>query len=202
VYFFVDIFKEKDMAKLTHTDMNSTEAPRQAKPQTYVVDDATQPPASSIDERMAQFEAPPQQSQKTGVEFPLPPKRPVSKALEQLIFIGKLTEEVEIGGAKFEISTLTNKENNQIVRMMYNFSEAADLFTLRILTLANAVRKINGITLDDIDIEGDFESDFHKRISIIDNLQISVVSTLYEAYEKLSGEEEKASQDDEALKNS
>jgi len=202
VYFFVDIFKEKDMAKLTHTDMNSTEAPRQAKPQTYVVDDATQPPTSSIDERMAQFEAPPQQPQKTGVEFPLPPKRPISKVLEKLIFIGRLNEEVEIDGVKFEVSTLTNRENNQIVKMMYNFSDAADLFTLRVLTLANAVKKIDGVALDDIDIEGEFESDFHKRISIVDNLQISVVSALYEAYEKLTGEEEEASKDDEELKNS
>jgi hypothetical protein len=189
------------MATLRHQDMNTTrEEPRQTKPHTYVVDDATQPSVSSIDERMAQFEAP-VQPQKTEIGFPLPPKKPVSKTLEKLIFIGRLTEEVEIDNIKFEVSTLTNRENNQIVKMMYNFSDAADLFTLRILTLANAVKKIDGMFLDDIDIDGEFESDFHKRTSIIDNLQISVVSKLYEAYEKLTGEEEEISKNDEELKN-
>jgi hypothetical protein len=193
------------MTKITHEDMGSSkETPGGNRTQTYVVDDATSgPPASQLDERMAQFEAPAQQpAQSAGVEFPLPPKKPISKTLEKLIFIGRLTEEVEIGGATFEISTLTNKENNQIIKMMYNFSDAADLFTLRILTLANAVKRINGIELDDIDIEGEYESDFHKRMSIIDNLQISVVSELYSAYEKLTGEGEGASEDDEELKNS
>ncbi len=190
------------MSKLTHPDMNPTrEAPAKTKPQTFVVDDATRTAPPTIDERMAQFEAP-SHPQPSGMEYPLPPKKPVSQALEKLIFIGRLTDEVEIAGIKFEISTLTNKENNQIVKMMYNFSDAADLFTLRVLTLANAVRKIDGVTLDDLDIEGEFESDFHKRMSIIDNLQISVVSTLYEAYEKLTGEGEEVAKDDEALKNS
>lgn len=189
------------MTKLTHADIGYTrETPGQNKTQTYVVDDASHTPTLSVDERIAQFEQP-VQPQKTGIEFDLPPEKPISKALEKLIFIGRLTDEIEIDGVRFEISTLTNKENNQIVKMMYSFSDAADLFTLRILTLANAVKKIDGISLKDIDIGGTFESDFHKRTSIIDNLQISVVSKLYEAYEKLTGEEEEISKNDEELKN-
>lgn len=194
------------MSKITHPSM----APAKTTPanqttqsvQTYVVDNATtppEPPAPTIDDRLAQFESP--EPEPTGVEYPMPEKKPISKALEKLIFIGRLTEEVEVSGVKFELNSLTNREHNEIIKMVYSFSEPADLFTIRVITLANSLKKIDGISLDEIDLEGAFESDFHKRISIVDNLQLIVVEELFTAYEKLVGKEEEVSKEDEEIKN-
>lgn len=198
------------MSRLEHPDMGQTKQPQSSRnvpqPQSYMVDDQTtpdgppDPPAPTIDDRLAQFEvlAP----EPTGTEYPLPPKKPISKTLEKLIFIGKTTEEVEIDDVKFELSTLTNKEHGEIVKAMYRFSEAADLFTVRVLTLANALKKIDGLSIDDIEIEGEFEDNFHKRMSIIDYLQLSVVEELFDKYEGLIKEEDEASEEDKEIKNS
>jgi hypothetical protein len=195
------------MSKLSHPSMGpvreTTASQNKPATQTYVVGDETTPagpPAPTIDDRLAQFSAP-TQPEPSGVEYPMPEKKPISKALEKLIFIGRLSEEVEIADIKFEISSLTNKEHNEIIKMMYSFSEPADLFTIRIITLANSLKKIDGVPLDEIDIDGNFESLFHKRISIVDHLQLLVVEELYTAYEKLVGKEEEAGKQDEEIKN-
>jgi len=192
------------MSKLTHESMRPAKEdkkPAGQGPQTYVVDDATTAPApeQNIDNRLAEFDAP--EPEKTGAEFDLPPRKPISKTLEKLIFVGRISTEVEIDGAVFELSTLTNKEHGEIVRRMYRFAEAADLFIVRVLTLANAIKKIDGISLDDIDLDGSFEDDFHKRISIIDQLQLSVVEQLFEEYEKLVEDKTEAETEDKEIKN-
>ena len=180
--------------------MNATKEaniPAAQKPQTYVVDDATD--ENNIDAELAQFSAP---SIINTINIPKPPSEKISKALEDLIFIGRLTEEIEIDEAKFEISTMTNKEHNQVIKQMYKFSEASDLFTMRSLTLANALRKINSVALEDIDIGKEFETAYLKRLAIVEHLQLSVVEKLYEAYEKLVGVEDETNKETEELKNS
>lgn len=208
------------MSKLAHPDMvqarGETEASQnRPKPQTYVVDDPTspagppgpaaetQPQQPTVDDRLAQFAAPPVDTQTgpSGAEYKLPEKRQLTKALEKLIFIGRISKEIEIADVKFELSTLTNKEHNEIVHMMYGFTDPADLFTIRLITLASALRSIDGVPVQDIDIEGEFESDLHQRMSIIDHLQLSVVEALYDEYEKLTAEEEDVADENEEIKN-
>lgn len=203
------------MTRLEHKDMKqareTTVSQSRPKPQTYVVDDPTmpapttqppvQPPPPTVDDRLAQFAAPPSEPEKSGAEFDIPERKPLTKALEKLIFIGRLSKEVEISGVKFEISSLTNKEHNEIVHMMYGFTDPADLFTIRLITLANALRSVDGVPIMDIDIEGSFESDLHRRMSVIDHLQLSVVETLYDEYEKLTTEADEASDESEEIKN-
>ena len=69
---------------------------------------------------------------------------------------------------------------------MYKFGKDTDIFTFRVLVLSNAVRTINGKALDDFKIGGEFETPYHKRMSIIDHLQMSVVEDLYKEYETMS----------------
>lgn len=199
------------MSNLVHDSMKKVRDTQSSKniskPEILVVDDPTQS-QPTIDDRLEQFEAPgtapaPEQIQpSTGTEYKFPEKQKISEMLEKLIFIGRISKEIEIFGIVFEVASLTNKEHNEIVQMMYGFKDPADLFTIRVLTLANALRKIDGILLNEIDIEGTFESQFHKKISIIDNLQLSVVEKLYDVYEKLVEEEEKTSNKNEEIKNS
>lgn len=180
------------MAKIEHNKMRTGNDPRpdSIKPKTYVVDDTN----DDIETRMAQFEAPAQ-----------PPVRavetkPMSKELEKLIFIGRATKEVEIGGAKFELSTLLNREQDQIVKMMYTFTNPGDLFAVRSLTLAHALKSVDGVSLDEIEVGGEFETGFHKKIEIINCLQLSVVEKLFEEYEKLLGNLDKSVEGEE-IKN-
>lgn len=190
------------MNKITHPSMGTVREtkPTRIPPQTYVVDDPTQKIVSDpMTERLAQFEAPPE-PQMHAVESPA--KKRISETLEKLIFIGRLSKEVEIGGAKFEISTLLNREHDQVVRRMYEFTNPGDLFFLRVLTLANAIKTIDGMSIDDIEIDGEFTSDFDKRVAIVDYLQLSVVEKLYDAYEQLLKEEKGASENSEEIKNS
>ncbi len=182
------------MAKITHPEMKrgrDVQNSNQPKADTYVVNDksdAKEATDTVLDERIAEFEGTPVEEKSAGIEFPLPPKKPepdIQKALEKLIFMGRHSKEIDLVGHKFEISTLSHKENNAIVAELMNFGEAADLFTIRVLTLAYALRKIDGASLDETELVGDLESDFHKRMTIIDNLQLSLVERLHAEYEKL-----------------
>lgn len=180
------------MAKIEHNSMRSVKdpGPGVVGPQTYVVDDA-----SNLEERISQFEAPaapPVQAVET---------KPVSKDLEKLIFIGRVTSEVDISGSKFELGTLLNKEQDEIVKMLYTFTNPGDLFAVRSLTLAHALKSVDGMSLDDIQVGGDFESDFKRRVEIINCLQVSVVEQLFTEYEKLLGNVDKSVEGDE-IKNS
>ena len=200
------------MATITHPSMkgravgtSALNKPEGTIPQkTYVVDDATQ----NIDERLEKFGAPQQESLS---ERPLMPpaqtleqareafafKAPESpkkvedrKKLESILFLGRLTKIVDFAGHKFEVSTLTNREQNDIVRELYGFSEGADLFIIRTLTLANALKSIDGIKLDDMDVyseeeESQFTSKYNRRKDIVDNMQLSVVEKVYEEYTNL-----------------
>jgi hypothetical protein len=117
------------------------------------------------------------------------------KKLESILFLGRLTKLVEIAGAKFEISTLANKEQNDIVRELMNFGESADLFLVRTITLAHALKTVDGIKLDDMDVfseeeEGQFTSKYKRRQLIVDNLQLFVVEKLFDEYNNLLKENE------------
>ena len=177
-------------------------------PQTYVVEDPTQ----NIDRHLEQFNSP----QEALSERPLMPTtemlerakeaaviREVSnpkkdeerKKLESILFLGRLTKTIDLAGHKFEISTVTNKEQNDIVRELYGFSEGADLFIIRTLTLANALKSIDGVKLDAMDLfteeeESEFKSKFHRRMAIVDNMQLSIVEKVYDEYTKLLKEGE------------
>lgn len=200
------------MPKISHSSMGQTRESKQQleEPRTYVVDDPAQAPQApspqlDLDDRLAQFGTPPVQAEEISppenVAYKMPEKKPVSEALQKLIFIGRLTKEVEIGGVVFEISSLTNKEHYEILQTLYTFTDPADLFTVRILTLANCLKKIDGVPLGSIEIEGEFESSLHKRMSIVDHLQLSVVEKLFDEYEELVKVEDDTKDEEEEVKN-
>ena len=113
------------------------------------------------------------------------------KKLESIIFTGKLSRDVDIAGTKFTLSTLANRENNQIVRKLMTIGDTADLLTIRVLTLAYTIRKINDVEFGDLVESDDGIESMDKRISIIDSMQTSVIEKLWEEYESLVEEHEK-----------
>lgn len=189
------------MTKITHPSMgrgDSVSAPTQ-ETQSYVVEDTSIVPDTvpTIEEHLKKFEAKPEPTSSTiTVRAPNPNK----EKLESILFIGRLTKEVEIYGHKFELGSLTNREHNQMIKELYNFGEGADLFTIRILTLAHALRSINGVALEDIPIEGDFINNYYRKMAILDNMQLSLIEKLYEGYSELVGEVEEVSGGEEIKK--
>ena len=111
--------------------------------------------------------------------------------LEDLLFVGHSTKEIEIGKVKFEISTLTNRESNQLMRKIYEFGEATDILAVKTLTLAFALRKVNNIPLENVNTNDVFDDPFDKKMFILDNMQKSVVEKLHSEYLNLSDEVDK-----------
>jgi len=111
--------------------------------------------------------------------------------LNNLLFLGKLNTNVEINGMNIEVSTLNNKEHNSLIKKLYAIGTDVDLITIRAITLAFALRTIDGVKFDDIDVEQEFESDYDKKIFVLDNMQLSVVEKLYSEYIKLVDESKK-----------
>lgn len=191
------------MVKITHPTMGRGAGPNvsSSPSQNFVVEDATNMPkdARTIDEHIKRFEAQPEAPAPVVVEAPQP-VNPNKARLESLLFIGRLTTELDLYGHRFEISSLTNKEHNQMVKELYKFGDGADLFTIRVLTLAHALRSIDGVPLDDVAVEGEFANPYYRRMAILDNMQLALVEKLYEEYSKLIAEVEEVSQGEEIKK--
>lgn len=164
-------------------EANSAQNVKQQQ-KSYVVEDFTKEDLSDedLDNKINEFES---GSSTEYSESYRPNQNKMNKSLENLIFMGRHSKEIELAGHKFEISTLTHRENNDVMGELVNFGDAADLFTIRVLTLAHALKKIDGICLNDIDINEDFSSNYHKRMTIVDNLQLALVEKLYKSYEEL-----------------
>ena len=122
---------------------------------------------------------PPQQH----VAPPAPKPAKHTSMLEDLLFLGRSTEQVKVGEILFDISTLTQKETSELMKRVYASEDASDLFTIRVLTLAYAVKEVNGTPLEDVDV-GDvsYGSDFEKKLDILMNMQKNVVEKLHDAY--------------------
>lgn len=209
------------MTKITHPSMRRVrDSSVQNSPQTFVVEDSsenynvpepnTQPQeykenveVDDIDEKLKQFET----SSKTHAEtsnqtqHSSQTKAPAKKTLESLLFAGKVEREFEFANNKYKMSTLTNKEYNLVIKELYHFGDAAELFVIKTLTLALALKSINGTSLDDIEIDGTFDSDLYRRKEIIDNLQTSVVEKLYELYSGMVEESDKLVSGEELKKS-
>ena len=181
------------MAKIIHQEMKPTHSmvqPTPAAPQNYVVEDLSgiQSPASNIDQRLAAFvEQAPRAEERQVPEVKRESFVPEDekRQLEKIIFMGRHSKMVEIAGHKFELSTITHRENNEIMSRLMKVGEAVDLFTIRVITLACAIRTLDGIKLRDVEIEGVFESDLDHNIVLIDNMQVGLVERLYKGYEDL-----------------
>lgn len=175
----------------------------QPKRETYVVEDAsqeqsTQPlPEMPVPQHIVSGQAPapaaPAPSQQT-------PEIPNRSLIEELLFLGQASKEVEIGKLKFKLYTLTHDENTQLMKQLYNFGDGADLFTIRSLTLAHAVKSVNDMPFESLEVEGQFETDYDKKLAILGKMQRSVVEKLHDAFTELTEEADEAVSSD-AIKN-
>jgi hypothetical protein len=112
------------------------------------------------------------------------------KSLKDLIFLGRIERSVEINGFLFKLTTLSVQEQKDVVFKLIKIPEENRIFNAKIVSLAFAVKSINLIPLDQIDVDGNFEDLNDKKINIMQELQVSVINKLYKIYEEMITESE------------
>ncbi len=123
-------------------------------------------------------------------ESSAPETRPiVAKALnlEDLTFLGRITDKFPIGGFEFEMATLTAGENETAL-LNTGVSSPEDIRAMGSLpyyVLAYSVKSINGITLGNIAANHDGDTTYEKKVAYLKTLQQTVISALMEHYSKL-----------------
>lgn len=109
------------------------------------------------------------------------------KSLKELIYYGSLSKTVELEGFYFQIKTLSNKEGREISKRFVKMSDELRLSDSNTITLAYAIRNINGLTPREayreiFEKECDTDSEFDACFEILSNLNINLVSRLMDEY--------------------
>lgn len=188
------------MAKINHpTQSRGQDISRHEEPKLYTVEDESGPQKETESQ---------QENNIFDVVSQKPPKDPapknkmdevISRSLEQFIFMGRKTKEVKIEDHVFELCSLSNKETAELFERVMA-EENSNLFTVRNITLAMSIKKIDGKKISELMPElGDLK-DYDKLMLILVNLQYACVDTLYEEYEKMTTDTEKES-DEKNIKN-
>ncbi len=114
--------------------------------------------------------------------------------LKQLVFLGRLTGTVNIAGYKFELQTLTAREQRSLVERIMMLTETERFARVRDLTMAYALNSVNSVPLEELYTpeDGREMSAYDRKIEAISEWQSSLVDTLYNKYQELF---EKASKD-------
>lgn len=110
------------------------------------------------------------------------------KGLEDLIFLGAGTKDVQFGDFTFQLATLTSKEQESIYKGSLTVQQEERGFYFKRSLVATALRKINGRFLSSY-----FESDtLDARLELVDNLQNSIFEGLYKELESLISDTSKS----------
>ncbi len=106
--------------------------------------------------------------------------------LRNLIFLGRLEEDVELGGFRFKVSTLNNSQQRKIVAKLMQYDQIKRQTDVKIAGLAEAIVSVNGVTLEKLYNGPEVDDILEKKIIVLENLQANVITKLANAYDKLS----------------
>ena len=114
--------------------------------------------------------------------------------LEQLIFLGCIEDSKTINGFKFDMRTLTGKEQNDVWLSVAFLGNDTKFFVVKIAFLAKAITAINGRALDVLYKGKDFrELTKEQRCArVVETWQDTLINELYAFYTDLVKRSEKA----------
>lgn len=118
------------------------------------------------------------------------------KGLEDLIFLGASTRDVQIGDFTFTLGTLSAREQDEIFREAIKLPETERVFFFKKAILACSIKKINGKNMSSYIDEVDVSS----KINIVMSLQQSVFDYLFSEVDKLTEETSKSLTEDNLKK--
>jgi len=105
--------------------------------------------------------------------------------LKELIFLGKLREIVDISGYKFVMSTLTTSQQKDIMKSIMKFDQVDRFLDIKPVTVSYSLETVNGVPLEELCEDEELEEVREQRLSVISDMQSSVVERLYQVYEGL-----------------
>jgi len=105
--------------------------------------------------------------------------------LKNLIFLGKINEVVDIVGYKFVITTLSTKQQKEIMQTVMQFDQIDRLLDIKPVTVSYVIESVNGVPLEDLCANEELEGVAERRLDVVLNMQSVVVERVYQIYEKL-----------------
>lgn len=102
--------------------------------------------------------------------------------LNDLIFLGRMEESVQIGNFSFVLTTLSGGQQKDIVKSLMVLDEEERLMHVRDLTLAAALISINDVPFDEL-CEDD---SLINRCEILQSLQNNILDVLFEKYNDMT----------------
>ena len=113
--------------------------------------------------------------------------------LKDLMVLGAAKSEIKIEGFTFELVTLSEKENTELLASLVTLGENERIISSKSYSLAMSIKKINGEDFDDIinsldQMPDDLITMVSKKIFFVKCLQSSVVNKLFEEYLKINEE--------------
>ena len=113
--------------------------------------------------------------------------------LKDLIVLGAAKSEIKIESFTFELVTLSEKENTELLASLVTLGENERIISSKSYSLAMSIKKINGENFDDIinsldQIPDDLITMVSRKIFFVKCLQSSVVNKLFEEYLKINEE--------------
>mgnify|MGYP001206978732 CR=1 FL=1 len=105
--------------------------------------------------------------------------------LKNLILLGKLVEVVSIAGFNFKLSTLSTKEQSQIMKALMKSDEIDRVLNSKAIAVSYCIKEINAVSLSELSLEHDGETDEERRASFVMEMQATLVDKIFTEYEKL-----------------
>ena len=105
--------------------------------------------------------------------------------LRELIFLGEMRDSIEIAGFKFEITTLTTRQQRDVMRTVMKFDQVDRILDMKPVTVSYVVKTINGVPIEDLCEDDTIEEIEDRRLAVVMNMQSTVIERLYQAYDKL-----------------
>jgi hypothetical protein len=106
------------------------------------------------------------------------------RGLEDLIFLGAAKKDVSIGDFEFQMTTLSNREQETIFKEALSLSEKERLMFFKKGILALSIKKINKRLLSSYLEEDTFEA----RLNLVEGLQQSVFEFLFNEIDSMISE--------------
>jgi hypothetical protein len=176
----------ESMATITHNSMRKAPIVSQAQEQTplqqeFVVED------------LSAFEGGPEPELPVkAVEIKPELSEEARKKIEDLIFLGRTIKTIEIAGHKFELSTLSHKEHNALAKELAKLgNESSDVWRIRVYTLSFAIRSVDGVAFDALDLGQEFATLLEKKLYVLDNMQLRVIEQLFVEFGQMLDDSEK-----------
>ena len=123
-------------------------------------------------------------------------------SVRQLIFLGRTEDIINIEGYDFKISSLTSRQQRDIMVEIMKSDDDSKIADMRSVVLSRAVVSVNEVLLEELYDEDDADEldAIEKKKRVLFDMQYSVVEELFAKYNQLTAAVESNEALDENLK--